>query len=327
MQPSSTSRPLPPLPWGSLPARMRVLHVAAPARGTEWLSEAFAADSATLVTLESVAGSTAAMLLLHEQSYDAVLVRHEPKPLDAPEFVAALRAGGGDMPVVVLGDDAAIDIEAACYEAGADAYLCLATTATRSLIWTLARAAERHALLRENRRLRQFEQRRLKAEHAEADRLLAQQRWLIRDLESLRGEAAVEEVPLLAGEAGIDLADDAAEVQIGLTCEIDAGVPPAYFVTQYREMLRAYVMMGSGRLTAELAALADSLVADEVSAASSVQWHMQAVEEMVRGLGQRSSRHVLNRADALILELMTHLVEGYRRHIPNRDSNASRPAA
>jgi hypothetical protein len=33
---------------------------------------------------------------------------------------------------------------------------------------------------------------------------------------------------------------------------------------------------------------------------------------MIAGLGSRSARHVMNRADLLILEMMINLAEGYR---------------
>ena len=40
--------------------------------------------------------------------------------------------------------------------------------------------------------------------------------------------------------------------------------------------------------------------------------------EMVRGLGTRSTRHVMTRADLLVLEIMTHLAEGYRHRYLER---------
>ena len=61
-------------------------------------------------------------------------------------------------------------------EADADAYVCVNTTTTRTLIWQVARAMERHELIAENRRLQQTQQHRLQLEHDEATRLLQQQR-------------------------------------------------------------------------------------------------------------------------------------------------------
>ena len=42
------------------------------------------------------------------------------------------------------------------------------------------------------------------------------------------------------------------------------------------------------------------------------------LEELVHGLGSRSTRHVMTRADLLSLELMMHLAEGYRRRYQER---------
>ncbi len=43
-----------------------------------------------------------------------------------------------------------------------------------------------------------------------------------------------------------------------------------------------------------------------------MQLHLQVLEETVRGLGTRSARHVMSRADLLVLEVMVHLTEDYR---------------
>ena len=69
--------------------------------------------------------------------------------------------------------------------------------------------------------------------------------------------------------------------------------------------------MGSGSLNAELRSLADSLAAAGISAQQTLQIHLQILEETVQSLGNRSARHVMNRADLLILELMMHLCDGY----------------
>ena len=42
------------------------------------------------------------------------------------------------------------------------------------------------------------------------------------------------------------------------------------------------------------------------------------LEEMIHGLGSRSARHVMNRADMLILEVMIHLTEQYRNRYLRR---------
>ena len=51
-----------------------------------------------------------------------------------------------------------------------------------------------------------------------------------------------------------------------------------------------------------------------------MQMHIHVLEELIGGLGSRSARHVMNRADLLILEVMVHLADGYRRRYRERRS-------
>jgi hypothetical protein len=46
--------------------------------------------------------------------------------------------------------------------------------------------------------------------------------------------------------------------------------------------------------------------------------HLHVLEEMVRGLGSRSARHVMNRADMLVLEVMINLAQNYRERFLKR---------
>jgi hypothetical protein len=73
--------------------------------------------------------------------------------------------------------------------------------------------------------------------------------------------------------------------------------------------------MGSGNLAHDLSELADSLATAGVSAPQAIELHVQVLEELVRGLGSRSARHVMSRADLLVLEVIVHLAEGYRRRL------------
>ena len=108
-----------------------------------------------------------------------MLVSHEPDELDALDLIEGYRAGGADEPIVVLGTQSEQEMAALCYEVGADGYVCVHTATTRNLIWVVARAVQRHQLVRENQRLTLAEQARLQREHDEADCLLRQQRALL----------------------------------------------------------------------------------------------------------------------------------------------------
>lgn len=289
-----------PAPWGTLPPRMRVLYVSSADRTGGWLAEALAADSASDVMLEEAVGGAAGLARLRDDAFDAVLISHEPPEIDALELVAAVRGGGCEDPLVLLGTAAADELDAPASEVGADAYLSVATATIRSLIWTIARAIERHRILRDNHRLVQAERQRLRNEQQEAERMLMEQHTLVAQLESL------------------------ADKPSGGATAADQAMPPLpdKLVAHYADLLRAYVIMGSGNLTAELRALAELLAAAGVTPQQSLQLHLRALEDLMRGLGARSARHVLTRADLLVLEVMLHLAECYRRRLEDREEPA-----
>jgi hypothetical protein len=58
--------------------------------------------------------------------------------------------------------------------------------------------------------------------------------------------------------------------------------------------------------------LAELLAATGATPQQTMLMHLQVVEELIRGLGSRSARHVMTRADLLVLEMMIHLADGYR---------------
>lgn len=300
---------------GALPARMKVLYITTLHRTGGWLTEAFAADSAAQIALEEVVGVTAGLSRLRDEVFDAVLVSHEPGVLDALDLVEGLRAGGNEEPMILLGSMPPQEIDALCYEVGADDYCCVAETTVRGLLWKFARAIERGQLVRENRKHVQAERQRLQQEHYEAERLLDQQRALICDLEVIdKGEKQPN--PDDEGELENCLAMTA-------TTGVDTGAEappelPEVLVTHYRELLRTYVIMGAGNLSKEMLALAELLANCNVSAQRAMQLHVEVLEELVQGLGNRSARHVMNRADLLVLEVMGHLADGYRQRYYER---------
>jgi len=293
-------------PIGGLPARMKVLYITTPRRTGDWLAEAFATDSASRILLKEVVGESAGLERLRDEVFDAVLLSHEPGELDALDLVEGLRAGGNEEPMILLGRESPQHLEALCYEVGADDYCCVSETTVRGLLWKFARAIEQLQLRRENRRLVQAERQRLQQEHQEAERLLDQQRALITDLQGLSEGGVVADSEESASVEGC-LAQTA-------TIRIDSPDSlPTPLIAHYRELLRTYVIMGVGNLTQEMAELAELLAMSGVSAQRAMQLHVWVLEELVQGLGTRSARHVMNRADLLVLEMLGHLADGYRR--------------
>ena len=285
------------IPGGSalfhgMPGRLKVLYIATPSRTGAWLAEAFAADSAAEILLEEAAGQAAGMERLRDEAFDAILVSHEPGELDALDLMEGYRTGGAEEPIVVLGAPSESEMAVLCYEVGADGYVCVHASTTRNLIWVVARAVQRRHLLHENRRFHQAQQTRLQREQDEARRLLHERRAAVEEFRPgpLHDR---EREPLAAAEA-------------------DAALPPE-LTAHYRELLRVYVIMGSGNLADELRHLADLLVTAGITARQTARMHLDVVAEMLSGLGARSGRHVMTRADLLILEVLMHLGEGYRR--------------
>ncbi len=279
---------------------MRVLFVANRQRTGGWLVEAFSAESVSDLRLDEVAGSAAGMARLRDDTFDAVLVSHDPPELNALELIEGYRAGGAGEPIIVMGLQSEQEMAAACFEVGADGYVCASTTTSRNLIWVMARAVQHHQLMRENHRLALDQQQRLQREHDEAERLLLQQRTLIGDLETIQDSSWAVVAGERSGQADRE----------PLSCERVA--LPRELVFHYRELLRAYVIMGSGNLACELSRLASLLATAGISARQTMQLHVLVLEELVNGLGSRSTRHVMTRADLLALEIMVHLADNYR---------------
>lgn len=329
---TSTKRAKKELPkelWRGLPPKMRVLFITNRQRTGGWLADAFVSESATEVQMEEVAGSTAGLTRLRDEAYDAILVSHEPGSLDAIALVEAHRTGGADDPLIVLGTQSEQEIAGRCFEVGADAYVCANTSTTRSLVWIIVRAIQRHDLIRENHRLTLNERQRLQREHDEAERILQQQRALICDLESIhRTSKPHADLHVLSESEERETATkspssvEQSRTRHGRKTQATSSPPPtglpSELVRHYRELLRTYVIMGSGNLGCELTRLAELLATAGVTARQTMQLHLHVLEELVHGLGARSTRHVMTRADLLVLEIMMHLAECYRQRYYER---------
>lgn len=269
--------------WDFLPPRMKVLLITGRKRTGGWLAEALAGDSACNVQLDEAVGVAAGLARLRDEVFDAVLISHEPRELDALDFLEVLRTGSSEQqPILVLGSPSEQELAALCFEVGADAYICVHTTTTRTLLWHLARAVQRHQLLEENRQLAQAQRHQLQRQQDEAQRLLAELKGML-----------VE-----CGDAP--------------TAPQAASLPPR-LVEHYRELLQAHVVMGAGGLHAEVKALTQRLFAGGAATSDVMRLHVRVLEEMLQSLGSRSARHVMNRADLLAMELLLLLAECYRR--------------
>jgi DNA-binding response OmpR family regulator len=284
--------------WAGLLNRFRVLWVSANSDSGDWLTTALSQDRACKVELVHATSHAQGLQLLREESFDLILVQHVENVLDGPEFVAAFRGGAHEEPLIVMGTEPATTLQPICTEAGADDYLCMQHCSTRGLLWSMSRACQRWELQRENRRLLQNDAQRNQSEQLEAARLLSEQRAMIQSF-------------------------DPAPRSITLTSRMKGTIPRVStkpdklsptIVESYQGLLRAYVIMGSGTLNREMRELSTSLIEAHASAQQLMLLHLETVESLLQGQGKRSSRHILMRADLLILEILMDLADGYRRN-------------
>jgi len=170
----------------------------------------------------------------------------------------------------------------------------------------ILRAARRARLIRENSRLTNAQRRSLSRERDEAVQLITQQWRMIEELQTLSSSVADD------GDAAPVTASAAAD-RGGSRLPSFSDRLPLDLGPYYHELLRIYVIMGSGSLGSEIAQLADRLARAELTPREVLELHLERVESLVGRLGRRSARHVLARADLLALEVMMHLGECYQR--------------
>lgn len=325
--PSDRRRGVQPAAAGSYPA---VLLVTGVDGEFAWIRDVLDGGGAPIECLVEVAStSTAALGLLHVQPFHTLVVRHAPPAADALDLLDALQLAGVHQPVVVLADDASREFLNRCYELGAESVLFLDRLTPEVLLTLVKRAIDRFELVRENDRLACQEHRQLTKERDEADHLLRQQRLMIRDLEAVAGGAG--DAPRTSWDPSADSLELPLDGDTSMP-EQEARSPdsrvadlPDNLVEHYRELLRTYVIMGSGNLAGEIGQLSKLLAVSGTSPRAVMSLHLDAVEQIVRGLGRRSSRHVMNRAHLLALEVMVHLAQCYQMAWEVASSNEHKP--
>ena len=293
---------------GQLPTRLRLLCVSP--REPSWVGLTLQLDAEGGVEPQFRWVSTAAeaLTLLRDDPFDAVLIAavssdaHPDAFADAASLVKAIRASGCEDPLVLLAPRIAdadwLDLSREECELLQSARLW----DSPALASVLKRAIFRSEQTRQSRRLEIAQTKRMARERGEAENLLNQQRRIIDDLDA----RDATELANVTRQAMLDCFGRAAPLRTALPPEINS---------YYQELLRTYVIMGSGNLGGEIAKLAELLAVAGCGPREALSLHLERVESLVGGLGNRSTRHVLARADLLALELMIHLGESYRRRV------------
>jgi len=292
--------------WASTPRLLCVCE-----REPSWVSLTMSLSSAGIgpPRLNWVSTSREALGRARDEPFDCVLVDVPAIGLavqaDTGPFalIRALRTGGFEDPVIIVGRLLADAEWLEASQSDCDVFVSPRGWESAALGGIVKRALRRGEMLRESRRLLTADHRRLLRERDESEQLLAQQRQIIAELETLSNSACDESDP-------VSLENRSTTPRTATP--IDAMIQ-AEFSEHYAGLLRSYVLMGSGSLAAEIAQMAGRFVDAGVSPPDALQLHLECVERLVKGLGNRSSRHVVARADLLAVEMMTHLAQHSQR--------------
>lgn len=288
-------------PIGELPTRLRLLCVGS--AEPSWVSLTLQLDAMGCIepNFNWVPTASEALTLLRDESFDCLLVRFNPArqgPGDDPLSLArGIRAGGCADPIVIVTVATDDDTWREALKLNVDLLVSAKGWESSALVPAIQRAVKRGRMLYEIDRLASADRRRLVRERDEAEYLLNQQRQILGTRE--RPSAAADSPPQAEGAAGFS----------------ERFKLPPEFDDYYQELLRTYVIMGSGNLAPEIGKLADLLAHAGLTPREVLDLHLARVERLVRGLGNRSTRHVMARADLLALELMIHLGECYQRQL------------
>lgn len=304
-------------PACGLPQRMRLLCVCP--REPAWTNLTLKLDAEGCLEPQFRWVSTPgeAMTVLRSESFDCVILCGEAGDGDADNeetfealpLLDAIQSSGCDDPVVFvathLGDTEWSEIA----QRDCEILVSPGLWQSQALVPVIKRAVNRIELARENHRMAARHQRRLVRERDEAEHLLDQQRQIVRELEGLAGGQS--EQPDAAADT--PSSSESAAAHDGPASSTSRFRLPQELNDYYHELLRTYVIMGSGNLAQEIGRLAELLFHAGLSPREAMELHLERVETLVHGLGNRSARHVMARADLLALELMVHLGECYQQ--------------
>jgi hypothetical protein len=326
-------------PAPGLPPRLRLLCISPTEPSWVNLTLQLDAQDCHEPQFRWVSTSQEALTLLRGESFDCVLIadvrdeNDKSLPEHALALLRAIRASGCDDPIVLVTPGIPDNAWDLIYDKNCELLVTPSQWESVALVPVIKHAVSRVELLRENHRLSISNHRRLVRERDEAEHLLRQQRQIVQELEDLARTAFPQ---ALHEHHEQKTPSDALETPESSTADLGnddlfaKAQSPRFHVPEeindyYDELLRTYVIMGSGSLGPEIAKLAELLSVASLSPRETLELHLERVESLVRGLGNRSTRHVMARADLLALELMIHLGECYQKLLPaQRPSNDTR---
>ncbi len=265
----------------------RLLLVGAGEQVPPELSGLYLAADRDLPSITHFATASVALERLAEESFDCILVVNSSgelgqRGIDAGGFCTAARAAGNSDALLVWARSAGEELWNATCEAAAELYVGTAPWRTSLLLSLIDRAVQNRSAARENQRRLWAERQRADREREECTELLRHQRQLLNK----------------------SPADHQGSPQGSLPPEL----PRIYF-----ELLRSHVMTGTTSFAAEISKLARTFALAHLTPRQVLQLHVDQVELLIKGIGQRSARHIIDRANVLCLELLLLLCECFEQ--------------
>lgn len=231
--------------------------------------------------------SNEALTILRHQMFDCLLIaarssggRCSFDVAEALRLAEAMRSSGQDEPVLVLTETLPDEQWERFIQFDCEVVITDRLWDSPTLVPLVIRAVRGVALARAYRQLQGSHHRRVTQERSEADEFLKQQKQILCD------------TALLTNPGGDR--NESATTPI-LRTEIRG---------YYQQLLRTFVMMGSGSLSTDIRSLAQLLVQSGHTPRSVFALHVAEIETLTLGLGHRSARHAVARGDLLALELL-----------------------
>jgi DNA-binding NarL/FixJ family response regulator len=272
---------------GASPAPLDVLYLLGPASPRGWFARALS-NQPTPIEVRDCPSLAVGLEQLRAAPYDVVVLDRDVSDRPPAETMLAIQTSTHELQaVVVLSDDHQRHDAAEFLSGGAAAYLPLRTTTPAELAWQLQAAAERTVLRRENQQLRAWQQRHAEREHEAILELLKEQAAVFQA--AARGDTSTHHTALGPPQ----LADRLRE--------------------QCRELLQAYIIMGRGHLAGEVRRFTDRLHTEQIPLTEILETLNEAITRQAADRGSRSFRHIFNRGNLLILDVIVQ----WNARLPN----------
>ncbi len=158
--------------------------------------------------------------------------------------------------------------------------------------WMIVREIQANQTREELKRARSELQVRQQREREEASLILSQQHRLLHEIVSTSSITSNETVNFLASSR---IFDDSSK-------------------QKYDQVLKNVVISGTSGSRQILPTLLTEFEANGLTPGDILSLHLQSLEKLISGTGEKSTRHILQRADQLLVEVMVSLAETYRQH-------------